>query len=200
MAWIRSEKAILNHPKTLMLSSILKVDIETAIGRLHMLWWWCLDYALDGDLSKHSAKVIESSCRIPLKVLKKSGFVDETPFVRIHDWWDNQGNYLKLRFRDQPDKWKRIKESYDIKSHMSIPMSKHVSTPTGKPVDVDLIRLDLQTDVRSQTDGRTDVDLPKSKSRLASLAPGGASLAAHEKHCTCENCFNQKMGGKKHGP
>jgi len=164
MSWIRSDKALLHHPKTAHLKVLLNVETATVIGRLHMLWWWCLDYALDGNLSKQEVKVIEDACGIPLKLLVRAGFVDSRPYRRIHDWWDNQGNYLKLRFRDQPDIWTKIKDSYAHNSHMG----KHTSIPKGKTVDVD-----LHTDVRSLTNGR-DVDL---KDARDSASPDGSPPA-----------------------
>jgi hypothetical protein len=164
MSWIRSDKAILHHPKTTHLKVLLRVEMDVVIGRLHRLWWWCLDYALDGDLSKHPPKVIQDACGIPLRDLMRAGFVDSRPRTRIHDWWDNQGNYLKLRFRDHPDKWMQIRDSYMSKSHMS----EHMSTPMGKPVDVDLIT--KRTDVAN---GRTDVDLNARASLVAPRATEG---------------------------
>lgn len=158
MAWIRSDKALLYHPKTTHLKVLLKVDTDVVIGRLHRLWWWCLDYALDGDLRKQEGKVIEDACSIPLLALIRAGFIDSRPYRRIHDWWDNQGNYLKLRFRDHPEKWMQIRDSYESKSHMST----HMSVTTGKPVDVD-----LHTDVRTL---QTDVRTSNIKKRAASLS------------------------------
>jgi hypothetical protein len=159
LSWIRSDKALLSHPKTAHLKVLLKIELDAVIGRLHMLWWWCLDYALDGDLSKHPPKVIQDACGIPIRDLMRAGFVDSRPRTRIHDWWDNQGNYLKVRFRDQPDIWQRIKQSYDDKSHMG----KDTGKREGKTMDVDLIS--KRTDGQK---GRTDVDL---KARASLVAP-----------------------------
>lgn len=134
MAWIRSEQSLERHPKTLLLKTILDVELETVIGRLHRLWWWCLDYAIDGDLTKHTPEVIQESCNIPLEALIEARFVDSEPYLRIHDWWDNQGNFLKIKFRDHPVKWREIQTHYQTHAeHM------------GKTVDV-----------RTLTYGRTE--------------------------------------------
>lgn len=169
MSWIRSDKALLHHPKTAHLKVLLKVDLATIIGRLHMLWWWCLDYALDGDLSKHPPKIIEDACGIPIRDLMRAGFVDSRPRRRIHDWWDNQGNYLKLRFRDHPEKWMQIRDSYTSKSHMST----HMGNTVGKTVDVD-----LHTDVRTlHTDVRTYEEKKETRKTSALGASPRASFA-----------------------
>src|ERR1700679_1157874 len=137
MAWLRSEQSLLHHPKTVLLKTLLNVETATAIGRLHMLWWWCLDYALDGDLSKKEVKVIEDACQMPLKTLIRAGFVDSRPYRRIHDWWAIQGNYLKVRFKNQAENWQRIELMYKVKLEPSIRSSKDRSKDGSKTMDVD---------------------------------------------------------------
>ena len=164
MAWLRSEQSLLHHPKTVHLKSLLGVETATVIGRLHMLWWWCLDYAYDGDLSKKETKVIEDACQIPLKLLIRAGFVDSRPYRRIHSWYEIQGNYLRVRFKDQPDKWQRIKKMYEE----DLPISKHRLNGEGNnprsSKDVDRGRTDVEY-------GRTDVDVKK---QSASVETAGA--------------------------
>lgn len=166
MAWIRSDQALLRHPKTILLKALLKIDMDAVVGRLHYLWWWCLDYALDGDLSKHDPKVIEEACNIPMKTLYRAGFVDSRPYRRIHDWWDNQGNYLKLRFRDHPDKWMQIRDLYKHKSLNG----EHMSTLTSQPLSNPVIQ--YNTDVRTL---QTDVRTKKEKKGVLADAGFGAS-------------------------
>jgi len=36
--------------------------IRGAVGLLHCLWWWCIDYATDGDLSRYDAEDIAIAC------------------------------------------------------------------------------------------------------------------------------------------
>lgn len=167
MAWIRSENTLLHHPKTAHLQILLKADVDVVIGRLHRLWWWCLDYALDGDLSKREGKVIQQACGIPLQTLIRAGFVDSRPYRRIHGWWDNQGQYLRSRYHKQPEIWQRIEKLYKDDLDMSKDMSKHL--PRISPNE----RTDVQ-DVRTYVQNvRTDVDVKK---RSASVAPAGAGL------------------------
>lgn len=193
MSWIRSEKALLHHPKTAHLKVLLKADTATVIGKLHMLWWWCLDYALDGNLAKQEGKVIEDACGIPIRQLIRAGFVDGRPYRRIHDWWDNQGNYLKVRFRDQPEIWQRIRDSYETKSHVGKDMGKSV----GKTMDVDLIskRMDGQN-------GRTDVAVKGALASLeAPLAPKSYAEAGDNEICApppgWADDFKKKMKAKE---
>ncbi len=166
MAWIRSESGLARHPKTLLLKKLLGCELDQVIGRLHLLWWWCLEYANDGDLSKKEPKVIEESCQVPLKMLIRAGFVDSRPYRRIHDWWENQGSYLQSRFNKTPDKWQRIKQLYEQEKGPIL----HGS-PSGPGMGV-RNRTDVQTYRRTDSkDVRTDV---REKESASVLAPGGA--------------------------
>jgi hypothetical protein len=167
MAWLRSEQSLLHHPKTKLLQSYLNATLPETIGKLHMLWYWCLDYALDGDLSRKEPKMIEQSCDIPLKLLVKAGFVDSRPYRRIHDWWQIQGNYLKIRFKNQPENWQRIENLYKRSLEPSMHRSVEPSRGGSNSMDVQ-----YNTNGRTErTDGRE-----KQYSQDASRpAPGGAS-------------------------
>lgn len=167
MSWIRSEDTLLHHYKTAHLKVLLQTSTPDVIGRLHMLWWWCIDYAIDGDLRKKEAKVIEDACQIPLKHLIRAGFIDSRPYRRIHGWWKYQSNYLKVRYRDQPDIWQRIKDSYDVNLPMGKVMGKPMGNSLGKTVDVQTYG---RTDVQNV---RTDVDVKKlGVGSLPALAAG----------------------------
>ena len=186
MSWIRSDCALPRHPKTIFLKTLLGIEMDTLIGRLHMLWWWCLEYALDGDLSQKEPKMIEGACQIPLKLLVKAKFVDSRPYRRIHDWWDNQGSYLKSRFKDQPDKWQQIKLLYERKEHQGKHRCNTSSNTTRNPVDV-------QTYGRTDgTDVRTDV---KTSIARAGLGPSGPPAAPNVKIKNYEEAGDNELCG-----
>ena len=158
MPWIRSESNLSRNPKTLALKAMLNIEMDALIGRLHFLWWWTLEYALDGDLSKKEPKVIEQSCQVPLKMLIKAGFVDARPYRRIHDWWDNQGAYLRSRYHKQPEIWQRIEKLYQRGLDTSMDMSSiHPRMSPVRRTDVQNGRTDVQ-------DVRTDVHNIKGQS------------------------------------
>lgn len=174
MAWIRSESGLPRHPKTLLLKKLLGVELDATIGRIHLLWWWCLEYAIDGDLSKKEPKVIEESCQVPLKMLIRAGFVDSRPYRRIHDWWENQGAYLRNRYHKDPEKWQRIEKLYQRGLDTSMDMSSY--NPRISPVR----RTDVRTYGRTdKQDVRTDVDVKENSASLPPLA-GGVPLAESE--------------------
>ena len=65
MAWIKSHDTLRQHPKTLRLSRLLAVNVRETIGLLHCLWWWCMDYAPDGDLSRYDPDEIAAAVDWP---------------------------------------------------------------------------------------------------------------------------------------
>jgi hypothetical protein len=50
LAWIESHQTLEKHPKTLDLMNATGWDLDTCLGKLHRFWYWCVDYAEDGDL------------------------------------------------------------------------------------------------------------------------------------------------------
>lgn len=104
MAWIKSCQELWNHPKTSTLAFLLDEEIYAAIGRLHILWWWALDYAKDGDLTNISSRIIAQKLGWKgdpeqlINALVESGFVDSTnDGLFIHDWDEYTGDFAEKR-------------------------------------------------------------------------------------------------------
>ena len=118
MAWLESHQGIERHPKTMKLSLIMGWDLDQTIGKLHRFWWWCLDFAPDGNVSRHSADMAALSVGIPpelgekfISAMYKSEFLDKTSKNQflIHDWLEYAGRYLRdTKFRRNPEKLKEI--------------------------------------------------------------------------------------------
>jgi hypothetical protein len=109
--WIESHQSIRNHPKIKKASRLAGVNEFEMIGRLHCLWWWALDYAPDGDVTKYSQEDIESAVDWTgdpgrfYRALIDCGFnghcglleyVDDGSIV-IHDWHNYGGRLLEKR-------------------------------------------------------------------------------------------------------
>ena len=119
MAWIKSYQEIERHPKTIVLMKEMSWPLDVAISKLHRLWWWCADYAYDGDISKHDPDTIATAIGCAdmkgdslIAALIKAGFLDQEPNLRLHDWWAHFGDFLKARFSRTPDKWKQVESRY----------------------------------------------------------------------------------------
>jgi hypothetical protein len=107
MAWIESHQALGHHPKTLQLAAELGVSLPTAVGHLHFLWWWALEYAPDGRLKPGSEQTIARACewrgqaRRFWSGLLAAGFIEVADGgAKIHDWADYAGRLLEKRRRD----------------------------------------------------------------------------------------------------
>lgn len=103
MAWIESHQNLADHPKTRKLARILNISKPTTIGHLHCFWWWALDYADDGDISRFDSLDIAIGAEWDgdpeefLQALIRSGFVDDDDGLSIHDWWDYAGKLIERR-------------------------------------------------------------------------------------------------------
>lgn len=101
MAWIKSHQELERHPKTRKLARLLGIETVTAIGHLHCLWWWAMDYAQDGNVSRYDAEDVaeavhwRGSADDLVSALVAAGFLDETEDGNvIHDWEDYGGKVL----------------------------------------------------------------------------------------------------------
>jgi hypothetical protein len=108
--WIESHQSIRNHPKIKKAARLCGVNEFEMIGRLHCLWWWALDYAPDGDVTKYSADDIESAvdwngkAGVFYAALIECGFNGHCGFlemidsqITIHDWHEYGGRLLEKR-------------------------------------------------------------------------------------------------------
>jgi hypothetical protein len=122
MAWIESHQTLAHHPKTLRLASVLKCSVPAAIGHVHLLWYWAMDYAHDGQIDGSMRDQVARACEWRGKPeafwmgLLQSGFVEATERgVAIHDWMDYAGRLLGKRAANRA----RSKRAYDAQSTRS---------------------------------------------------------------------------------
>lgn len=99
-------------------------DLDTTLGKLHRFWWWCLDYAEDGDLRRHNNTILGSSVGLNgdqtkkwVEAMVESGWIDREPYFRVHDWWDLIGLFLRRKYEGRNnEKWKRVKALYEYRT------------------------------------------------------------------------------------
>lgn len=128
MAWIESHQELARHPKTKRLARLLGVSLPAAIGHLHFLWWWAMDYAQDGDLSRYDEYDIADACgwegdeKQIVDALIESGFVDKTDDgLVIHDWYDYAGRLIEKREQNRERKRRsRAKAKVESESHADV--------------------------------------------------------------------------------
>jgi hypothetical protein len=106
MAWIESHQELARHPKTKRLARAAGISIPAAIGHLHLLWWWALDYAQDGSLHGFTPEDIADGMEWDgedangfVEALINAGFLDQEDdgTLSIHDWHDYAGRLINQR-------------------------------------------------------------------------------------------------------
>lgn len=132
MAWIESHQELGRHPKTKRLARLLGVSVPTAVGHLHFLWWWALDYAEDGCLYRYDsvdiadAAMWEEDPQSFVDALVESGFLEPSEDgLRIHDWWQYAGRLVERRRKDADRKRTQRGRPHDVRR-----------TSDGHPQDV----------------------------------------------------------------
>lgn len=114
MAWLESHQSLRNHPKTLELAAVLEIHFAQAIGHLHCLWWWAMDYAPNGDLSRWSKEAIAAGSGWAgdadefVEALRETGFLDD---LEIHDWFEYAGRLLEKREQNK-QRTRNVRERY----------------------------------------------------------------------------------------
>jgi hypothetical protein len=190
MSWLESHQSLRDHPKTRKLARRVG-GIQQAIGILHLLWWWCIDYARDGDLSRHDAEDIAIACAWdgePAQIIRhltECGFIDETKKgLRVHDWMDYGGTLIAKKARDAARK--RAGRRPDL----PVDNSAVHGTSTGRPRDG--ARTDLPTYIPKSFATQKTALAPVHNSKLPTCAICGAEMqyngdGSDRVHCTvCE--------------
>lgn len=111
MAWIESHQEVGRHPKTKKLARLLSTSLPAAVGHLHYLWWWALDFAQDGTLEKYDNADIADAMQwdgdpdLLIESLISAGYIDDTDAgLVIHDWAEYAGKLLERRAKDRARK------------------------------------------------------------------------------------------------
>ncbi len=115
MPYNEAHSELRDHPKTKRLKRMLKTSLPATIGHLQCLWWWVMDYAPNGDLSKFNAGDIAEGAEwegdedVFLDALLTCnigeggfGFLEKTTDGKliVHDWWQYGGKLIVKRWTD----------------------------------------------------------------------------------------------------
>ena len=110
MPYIEAHQELRDHPKIKRAGRVLGVSKAQMVGHLICLWWWCLDYAEDGNLSDfNNADIAEASewegdpdtfvsALLNCGPADRAGFlVDTGDGLEINDWAEYGGKYITKR-------------------------------------------------------------------------------------------------------
>lgn len=105
MSWIQAHQELGSHYKTKRLARTLDITVPQAVGHVMLLWWWCVDYAPDGNLEGFDHVEIAEAAQWPgdpeafVEALQGCGrigpgFLDG---LKINDWAEYTDGYKKLQ-------------------------------------------------------------------------------------------------------
>jgi hypothetical protein len=119
MAWIEAHQNLPNHPKVLRLAALMEWSNDVTVAKLLKFWWWCVDYAEDGDLRKHDDQTVAGAVVLNgdegkrfVQAMVAVCLLDRKPYFRVHDWWTYFGPCLRAKYKRSPQKWNRIRDLY----------------------------------------------------------------------------------------
>ncbi len=116
MAWIESHQKLQNDAKMVSLAAEMSWSEFECIGRLHCLWWWCVDHCPDGDLTRFNDVLIARAAGVAAPDAKRfvkamlsgvgqgDAFFERTPYFRIRNWWKFAGRFMSRRYEKEPER------------------------------------------------------------------------------------------------
>jgi len=148
------------------------------IGHLHLLWWWCLDYAPDGDLhvctpdDLEEAMGWEGTAGALFAALIGCGGSDAPGFIeqddtgaRIHDWHEYGG---KMHARRDANRLRKARSRLSQDGHADVtPMSQAREEET---------REEERTAHETRGERSTRADAPHARLPFARAFPDGFTL------------------------
>jgi hypothetical protein len=186
----------MKHPKVIKAARILKVSIPAVIGHLHLLWWWCLEYAPDGEIGCFDAEDIaiaigwEGDAGDFINALVHCGKKDGKGFLdrdgdslSIHDWEEHCGkDYEKRQKEAERLRGIREKKKEQQTAHQEIPANGNDDTheqeekDTCRQYEDDAYSVRTQYDFERTTDvhGEKEKEKEKEKENTKNLGQGDA--------------------------
>lgn len=142
MAWIESHQELWRHPKTKKLARLLGISLPTAVGHLHGLWYWAIDFAKDGDLTRYEPEEIadavlwEREAAAFLDALVTAGYADRNDQgIHLHDWDEYAGKLLDQRVmqREQSRLRKQRQRDKEYLTNLRLRAEPHNESPPQTP-------------------------------------------------------------------
>jgi hypothetical protein len=110
MAWIESHQTLREHPKVYALMDALGIGKAQAIGHLHLLWWWCVDYSPDGVMKHNDSQIARAGewtgdPAVFVEAVVAAGFLDRGDGVlTVHDWLEFCGPLIVKRLERKDER------------------------------------------------------------------------------------------------
>lgn len=112
--WFALDCNIHTHPKTLRLAETLKIDVDTAVGKLSRLWSWAKQNGVeDGDIGFLPPSELADIMRwkkkpaVLIDALMECGFLDKTDGgIFMHGWLELNGRLQAKKRADRERKFR----------------------------------------------------------------------------------------------
>ena len=159
MAYVEAHAGLRDHLKTKKVARLLGVPKVQVIGHMLCLWWWCQEYAQDGDLSGFDAADIadaaewegepETFVNALLNCGAKggAGFLHNDPdsgALLINDWYQ-YGGKLFIRRTQSAERMRKMRNNMssdnDVTRNMSV-TNANVTPLLHDVTPIDKIRID----------------------------------------------------------
>ena len=161
MAYVEAHAGLRDHLKTKKVARLLGVPKVQVIGHLLCLWWWCQEYAQDGDLSSFDAADIAEAAEwegdpqtfvnalLGCGVKGGAGFLhhdDDTGALLINDWYQYGGKLFVQRAQSaERMRNYRARKANEQDSYADVTRNDTVTVTHVTPIDK--IRIDNTTNV-----------------------------------------------------
>jgi hypothetical protein len=171
--WIESHSSLPRHRKTRRLAKVLGISIPVAVGYIHMLWYYALDFAPGGDLTGHTADDIAAGCMWDgdadefVEAFITAGLLsrDGRDSLQVHDWDDYSQSHRKRELAAKRQREKRLRDRETTGSSRDVTVTGVTVTP------------DRQTDRQDKTD-KTD-----RQDKTDTLAPAREAVELFHEYC-----------------
>lgn len=203
--WIKSYLGTGRGPQTSDFCRITGLDIPTAVGSLHMLWWWIVEFVPDGNITGiHPATIAQQmhfrgDPDVLIDALFQSGFIEETETGRaIASWKEIGGQILQNRSKDAARKADSRAKAKVEKSQSNSVQKKS----NGHPMDIQAksdAEIEIEKEIKNKKDIQ-DITPNQEKEQNQDQNPNpqqSAEKSAAQDEQTGEDSKKGKKGSKK---
>lgn len=156
MAYVEAHAGLRDHLKTKKVARLLGVHKVQVIGHMLCLWWWCQEYAQDGDLSSFDAADIAEAAEyegdpqtfvdalLNCGVKGGAGFLrqdNDTGALLINDWYQ-YGGKLFVQRAQSAERMRNMRARSANKTDSDVNVTRNDSVTVTHVTPIDKNRID----------------------------------------------------------
>lgn len=165
MAYVEAHASLREHPKTKKLARLLGISRASAIGHLLCLWWWCQEYADNGDLSAYEPDDIAEAADWSgepselIDALLTCGTKDRAGFLARNDDgallindWHEYGGKLSVKRQQARERMRTLRSNEKDVTRTFAEHDAHVTRTLSDVTHIDQIRSDQTRSDKTRQD------------------------------------------------